>query len=122
MGYAAYAPTKHALVGLAEVLRNELMPFSIRISVLYPPDTRTPGFQRENQAKPPECAALSEEAKLLDPEEVARTFISGILKNRFQIFPGKAKLYWRLFRYFPSLMRKLMDRQYARAREKVGGS
>jgi len=119
MGYAAYVPTKHALVGLAEVLRNELRPFSIKISILYPPDTRTPGFERENRAKPPECALLSEKAKLLEPEDVAETFILGVLNTRFQILPGKAKLYWRLFRYVPGLVRILMDREYAKARKKL---
>jgi 3-dehydrosphinganine reductase len=49
VGYTTYSPTKHAIVGLAESLRHELKPFSIRISVLYPPDTRTPGFERENE-------------------------------------------------------------------------
>lgn len=119
MGYATYVPTKHALVGLAEVLRNELKPFSIKISILYPPDTRTPGFERENRTKPPECALLSEKAELIEPEDVAEKFILGILNNRFQILPGKARLYWRLFRYVPGLVRILMDREYAKARKKL---
>jgi 3-dehydrosphinganine reductase len=122
MGYATYTPTKHAIVGLAEALRHELKPFSIRISILYPPDTRTPGFERENETKPRECAMLSEKAKLLEPEEVAEKFMRGVLSNKFQILPGKAKLYWRLFRYFPGLLRMLMDSEYAKARKKLGKS
>jgi len=122
MGYTTYTPTKHAIVGLAEALRHELKPFSIRISVLYPPDTRTPGFERENEIKPHECAMISKKAKLLEPEEVAETFIQGILSNQFQILPGKAKLYWRLFRYLPGLVRMLMDSEYAKARKKLGKS
>ena len=35
MGYAAYAPTKFAIVGLTEVLRNELKPYNISFSVMY---------------------------------------------------------------------------------------
>lgn len=120
MGYATYAPSKHALVGLAEVLRNELKPTGIKISILYPPDTRTPGFHQENETKPPECALLSEKAALLEPEAVAESFIQGILNNRFQILPGMAKLYWRVFRYVPGLLRILMDREYANARKKLG--
>lgn len=122
MGYATYVPTKHALVGLAESLRNELKPHGIRVSILYPPDTFTPGFQKENETKPPECALLSEKAKLLKPEDVAESFIHGILRNRFQIMPGEAKLWWRLFRYFPGLVRFLMDREYAKARKRLGKS
>ena len=120
MGYATYSPSKHALVGLAETLRNELKPLSIRVSILYPPDTRTPGFDRENETKPPECALLSEKAALMEPEAVAEAFIQGILNRRFQIFPGKAKLYWRVFRYCPALLRKLMDLEYAKARRALG--
>ena len=122
MGYATYSPTKHAIVGLAETLRHELKPFAVRISVLYPPDTRTPGFQKENQTKPPECAILSEKAELLELEEVAETFIEGVLSNKFQILPGKARLYWRLFRHLPRLVRMLIDSDYARARKKLGKS
>ncbi|MCP4451500.1 MAG: SDR family NAD(P)-dependent oxidoreductase, partial [Planctomycetes bacterium] len=120
MGYATYAPTKHALVGLAEVLRNELKPHAIKVSILYPPDTRTPGFNKENETKPPECTLLSEKAKLLEPEAVSEAFIHGILTHRFQILPGKSKLYWRLFRYLPGLLRLLMDWEYAKARKRLG--
>lgn len=120
MGYSTYAPTKHALVGLAETLRHELKPFGIGISILYPPDTRTPGFEKENETKPAECAMISGRAKPLAPDEVARTFLAGVLKGRFQIFPGKAGLYWRLCRHFPRIARKVADADYARARKKLG--
>ena len=49
MGYTAYAPTKFAIVGLTDALRNELKPYNISFSVLYPPDTDTPGFEVENR-------------------------------------------------------------------------
>jgi len=122
MGYATYSPTKHAIVGLAETLRHELKPVGIRISVLYPPDTKTPGFEKENETKPPECATISERAKLLEPEEVAEIFVEGVLRNKFEILPGKARLYWRLFRHFPGLVRMLIDSDYAKARRKLGKS
>jgi 3-dehydrosphinganine reductase len=120
MGYATYAPTKHALVGLAETLRHELKPFGIGVSILYPPDTRTPGFAKENETKPAECMMISSRAKLLEPDQVAETFLRGVLKGRFQIFPGRTKLYWRLFRHLPRVARKVMDADYARARKKLG--
>ena len=65
MGYAAYAPTKFAIVGLTEALRHELKPYNIGMSVLYPPDTDTPGFEKENRTKPGECAMMSSKVKLL---------------------------------------------------------
>jgi len=120
MGYSTYSPTKHALVGLAETLRHELKPLGITVSILYPPDTRTPGFDKENQSKPAECAMLSETAGSLAPEEVAEAFIGGILRRTFQILPGKAKRYWRLFRHFPGVVRMLIDWDYVKARKKLG--
>jgi 3-dehydrosphinganine reductase len=44
-GYAAYSSAKCALKGLAEVLEFELAPFGIRLSLCFPPDTATPGFE-----------------------------------------------------------------------------
>jgi NAD(P)-dependent dehydrogenase (short-subunit alcohol dehydrogenase family) len=43
-GYAAYSASKFALRGLAEVLQQELISRNIRLSLVYPPDTDTPGF------------------------------------------------------------------------------
>jgi NAD(P)-dependent dehydrogenase (short-subunit alcohol dehydrogenase family) len=43
-GYAAYSASKFALRGLAEVLQQELIDRNIRLSLVYPPDTMTPGY------------------------------------------------------------------------------
>ena len=51
MGYSTYAPAKHALRGLADTLRNELVGFGVTVHFAYPPDTATPGFEHENQSK-----------------------------------------------------------------------
>ncbi len=120
MGYAAYTPTKHALVGLSESLRNELIPYNIKISVVYPPDTNTPGLKTENEIKPEECKMMSEGAKMLEPDEVANVVISGVLKEKFNILPGEAKLIWRLFRHFPKIVRSVIDSDYKKARKKLG--
>lgn len=52
LGYSSYSPTKFAIRGLAEALRNELTGFNIKVSIAYPPDTDTPGFEHENKTKP----------------------------------------------------------------------
>ena len=120
MGYASYAPSKFALVGLAETLRNELSPYNIKISVLYPPDTDTPGFEIENRSKPPECAMISEGAKLMKPEDVAKMFVKGILKEKFTILKGDVKLYWWIKRLAPRLAFSFIDGDLAKARKKLG--
>ena len=120
MGYAAYCPTKFALVGLAEVMRNELKPYNIQVSVLYPVDTQTPGFDEENKLKPKECEIMSETGGILTVEEVAETFIKGILKKKFQILVGKGGLFSALKRLFPGLVYWFIDSDYEKARKKIG--
>lgn len=120
MGYAAYTPTKAAIKGLAESLRHELKPYDIKISLIYPADTKTPGFEKENETKPEELKIISEAGSLLTPEEVAEEFIQGILKEKFEIFPGNTKFLWRIVRHFPKLVRWIIDRDYKKARKKLG--
>lgn len=119
IGYASYAPSKFAIVGLSEVLRHELRPYNIKISVLYPPDTDTPGFALENQTKPRETELISEGAGLMTAEQVARAFVKGILKERYAILPGEAGLAWRIHRHFPWLLRWITDRQHRQARARL---
>ncbi|KAL4310111.1 hypothetical protein GQ457_01G030430 [Hibiscus cannabinus] len=45
-GYSAYSATKFGLRGLAEALQQELISDNIHVSVIYPPDTQTPGFEQ----------------------------------------------------------------------------
>ena len=120
MGYATYAPTKFAIVGLTEVLRNELKPYGIRLSILFPPDTDTPGFEIENRTKPEETVLMSKNVKLMTAEDVGEAFVEGLLKNRYLIFPGETAFIWRVNRLFPWLVRWIIDRDYRQARDKLG--
>ena len=113
-GYAAYAPTKYALFGLAETLRHELKPRGIDVSILFPPDTNTPGFEQENRSKPPETAKLSEAGKLMTPDQVAEVFLAGLSKGQFEILPGEARWIRLLSRLAPGLMRWYLDRELAK--------
>lgn len=51
VGYTAYCPSKYAVRGLAECLRNEVQGTGVRISIAFPPDMKTPGFEVENRSK-----------------------------------------------------------------------
>ncbi len=115
MGYAAYAPSKYAVVGFSEALRHELRPKGITVGVLYPPDTRTPGYERENLHKPAECLAMSQGSTTLEAAEVGRALVDGIERRALHIMPGDAALVWRLQRYAPAALRHILDRQYAKA-------
>ncbi len=95
MGYAAYAPTKFAIVGLTEVLRHELKPYNIRVSVFYPSDTDTPGFEQENRTKPSECAQMSAGVKLFKRGQAAADLVDGILRDKYVILTRGSGLMWK---------------------------
>ena len=120
MGFGAYIPTKFAITGLGEALRNELKPYKIKCSIVYPPDTNTPGLTTENESKPSECAIMSETGGLLEPEEVSEHVIKKLLKNKFHISPGNAKPIRYINRIFPKVVRWYLDRDYKKARKKLG--
>ncbi len=120
IGYTAYTPTKAAIVGLAETLKNELSPYKIDISVIFPPDTDTSTFERENKLKPEECKIISERGGLLKPEEIAEPFIEGILNNDFYITPGEAGWMFWAKRHFPKLVFNIIDKDLKKARKKLG--
>lgn len=81
-GYTGYAATKFAIRGLADSLRYEVEPFGVRVSVLYPPDTDTPGFAAENLRKPPETAAISGRIRPLAAARVAAALLRGIERDK----------------------------------------
>ena len=116
-GYTDYCASKFALVGFSEALRSELKPYGIRVSVLCPPDTRTPGFEKENKTKPKETWAVSEGAKIMSAEGVASALIAGMAKEAFLIIPGTdGRLAVLAKRLFPGLVEKWIDRRIRKAR------
>ncbi|TFG15893.1 MAG: SDR family NAD(P)-dependent oxidoreductase [Promethearchaeota archaeon] len=119
MGYATYVPSKYAVFGLAEVLRHELLPYNIQVSVLFPVDTDTPGLAEENKLKPEECKIISESGGLMSADEVAEIFIRGVLEQRFEILPGEAAIQLKSMRENPDDIRGVTDALYKRARRKT---
>jgi 3-dehydrosphinganine reductase len=87
-GYSAYAPSKFALRGLAEVLRGELKPEGIGLSVVYPPDTDTPQLAEEIRVRPEITGKLAGGARIHSADEVAAAILKGVRQGRFAIAPG----------------------------------
>jgi len=122
MGYAGYTPTKFAIVGLSEVLRNEYKGYNIKVSVIFPPDTDTYGLHEEAKTRPEELNIISERAGLMQPEDVAEKIIKEVLKEKFYILPGSAKFLWRMKRLFPKLVFWVSDRDLKKARKRLSKS
>jgi len=121
-GYAAYAPSKFAIVGFSEVIRGELKRHNIRVSVLCPPDTDTPQLAEENLTKPCETRAINSNAGLMQPEQVAAAMIKGMEKNRFMIVPGFMNcVSYVAKRWFPGLVFAMMDSDARKAQARGAG-
>ena len=115
-GYADYGASKFAMMGLSETLRMELRQYNIRVSVLCPPDTDTPGYELENRTKPPETWAIGETAKLIEPEVVARALLKGIRKERYMILANaEGWLIYLTKRYTPFVLDWMLDRAVRKA-------
>lgn len=87
-GYTAYGASKFAITGLSKTLRAEMKRHSIKVSVVYPPDTHTPQYDYENQFKPAETKAISGTAKALNPDKVAYSILRQMTSGRFNIHPS----------------------------------
>jgi 3-dehydrosphinganine reductase len=115
-GYGAYTPTKFAVSGLCEVLRQELKPRGVTVTVVYPPDVDTPMLAGETLLKPPELRALSNGEHALSADQVARALITGTETGRPRVIPGAST---RLLRFasgaVPGLLARYMDNVIAKA-------
>lgn len=87
-GYTAYAASKWALRGLAEALQMETKPFGIMVSVVYPPDTDTPGYEAEMLTKPDITKKLSESGEVFTSEDVAADMVAFSAKGYYGISTG----------------------------------
>lgn len=83
MGYSAYSPSKFALRALADVLHAELRPHGIGVSVLFPPNTATEGFQEEQRTMPEQVRLISNSAGVFSPEQVASAFVGSLRTGQF---------------------------------------
>lgn len=87
-GYAAYAPSKFAVRGLAEVLRVELAEHGISVTLACPPDTDTPQLAAERTLRPAATAAIAAGGGVWSADAVARAMLAGAARGRFLVAPG----------------------------------
>lgn len=90
VGYSAYSPSKFAVRGLAEALRNEFCHLSSRMAfhIIYPGNMKTPGFEAEQETKPPETKEIEAAEPLQDARLVAVASLDSIRKGDFAVFGG----------------------------------
>ncbi len=115
-GYTAYAPSKFAVVGFSEALRQELLSHGVGVSVVLPGDTDTPQLAEENKSKPPETLAVAGNVKVMSAEAVAEAMLAGSAVGRRYIVPGFDSKFTRfMYRHFPWMVHWVIDRDVRKA-------
>lgn len=123
-GYSVYSASKFGVVGFAEVLRNEMKPHGVGVSVLCPPNVDTPGYAREVATEPPETARINGNVKAVSPESMARAFVAAVERRRYLILPRFShRLLYRIKGLVPEVFFAFFDHDVAtvqRARDRRG--
>ncbi|WJX27114.1 3-dehydrosphinganine reductase tsc10a [Trifolium repens] len=84
-GYAAYSASKFGLRGLAEALQQEVIGDNIHVSLIFPPDTDTPGLVEGRKRRPELTKIIVSSSSLLKADEVAQKAFDGIRHGSFMI-------------------------------------
>lgn len=84
-GYTAYSASKFALRGLSEALQQEVIVDNIYVSLIFPPDTETPGFAQEHEIRPELTSIIAGSSSGMKAEDVAKASLNGIKSGRFII-------------------------------------
>ncbi|KAG5638196.1 hypothetical protein H0H81_001293 [Sphagnurus paluster] len=95
VGYSSYSPAKHALRGLAETLRSELLLYGVSVHIFFPGTIYSPGYVEENKTKPKITLKIEEADDGMEPEKAAEGLLHGVEQNNFHI---TADLLGNLFR------------------------
>lgn len=84
-GYSAYGPSKYALKGFADSIRNEFLRDGINVHIGILSSMSTPGYEIENRTKPAACEAIEGTATLFSVEQVSDIMFQAISRNDFLI-------------------------------------
>ncbi|KAI9313981.1 hypothetical protein BX666DRAFT_2056572 [Dichotomocladium elegans] len=84
-GYSAYGPTKFALRGLADSLRNELKAYGISVHLFLPGNIDSPGFVTENLTKPNVTKVIEGVSVPMQPDKCAKALIHGLEAGHYMI-------------------------------------
>ncbi len=87
-----YAPTKAALISMAETMRTDADRHGIKVQIINPGFVRTPMTDSNDFPMP----------FLLEPEDASRRIIAGLRSDRFEIvFPARLAIIMKLLRLLP---------------------
>lgn len=118
-GYSAYSAAKFGVTGFAEVLRSELRPHGISVTLACPPNMDTPGYELEVRTQPEETAAINGMAKTVAPSVAAEQFLKGVERRKFLVLHGVSnRLLYRVEGLWPELFYRVFDHTIASVQRK----
>ncbi|KAI5151684.1 3-dehydrosphinganine reductase [Enteropsectra breve] len=82
-GYAAYSPSKAALLAFAEVAEPELSKEGIDLRVFVCGSMRTPGLEKEDKDKPQYTKDIEYSNAIMEPKDAASHLISKMHTRKF---------------------------------------
>jgi 3-dehydrosphinganine reductase len=97
-GYTAYSSAKYAIMGFSEALRSELFPHGVKVSVVCPPDTDTPGLAFEKSLRPAETDKVAGNIAAVAPSVIAEAIVRGVERGRYLIVPGALSQFYRVLK------------------------
>jgi NAD(P)-dependent dehydrogenase (short-subunit alcohol dehydrogenase family) len=125
---AAYAATKHAVVGLSKSLRVELGLLGVRVSVLCPGFVQTPllqggGKYGKSYVQLPADVAEQVRVKMnpMPPEQFAQNALKAVANNKAVIVGRRDwRMAWRLHGWLPAWSLRRMHREYEKRLIQLG--
>ncbi len=109
-GYTGYSASKYAVRGFSDVLRSEMKPLGIQVSVVFPPDTLTPQLAFEEPLKPPETKFIAGATKPQSAELVAHDILRKVRKEKYVIIPGfDGQFFYRLVNILGNITYTIID-------------
>lgn len=110
-GLTHYATSKFGLRGFSEGLRDELKPYNIKVTAVYPYFSRTPILRSPRYGTLATTVPGFPESEATNPAMVIANVLEGMIKNRAAVFPDPtAKTIHLIKRYSPALLEWLTQR------------
>ena len=101
-GIAHYAASKFGLRGFSEVLFDEVKPYNVQVTAVYPYFSRTPILRSPAYGSLAQGYQGFPNHLATDPAQVMAATIQGIVQNKLHVFPDRtAQTVHLLKRFFP---------------------
>jgi 3-dehydrosphinganine reductase len=119
-GYTAYSGSKFAVAAFTDILRMEMKPLGIAVSLVLPTDTNTPQLAYENRYKPAELKYLLPELGVVPAETVARNILKGMDRRQYEIYPDiGGRLIVSIYRFMGAGIYPILDLLLKRSKSKI---